>query len=437
MDTLLPQSKELEEAVLSALLFNPLMMNEVTLSSADFYVIRHRWLYEAMRAVWTRVNTFDFVLVVEELERVGRLEEMGGPAFLVGLLNQVSVSYMAPQYAADLRALATRRALVHAANEIAKLAYDETLTLPDVLTQATLTLRQTETPTQEVLSLGEWAWRAEAEITRRAEQGDHFMVTGLADVDTRLEGFDTQEGTMVLLCGEPGAGKTILWGQIMLALAAQAPGLGLSLEMSGYRMLYRVLSEKTGISALAMRRGKVAEAEYPRLVHAIEELSSLPLHLSTTRLDPEALHTLLYRMKRDEGVLWYGLDYLTLLKGHGKLEKWARAEVLSQDLLQINRDLGICSLIIHTLNKGGEVAGGKGAQYDADVICTLQNDPHTAPPPHLEAKLLTFQKVRDSETGTGNVSLLKHKKIPRFESAVMGTMNINGNGKHTEMWYQK
>lgn len=431
MDNLVPQSKELEEALLGALLINPEMYAEVGyLSTQDFYLRKHQWLWQAITKLHQQARSFDFVTVTEELARQGKLEELGGPAYLSALINNTYLSYQAPQYAAQVRALAIRRQLINSANEIAKLAYDQNKTIDEIQQEAAHLTRYTPGQ-EEIYSIGAWAQLAYDTMLYRREHGLAFLGTGLPDLDTRIDGLDPSEATMLLLCGEPGAGKTILWGQIAFHLATQDPGFLLSMEMSGRRMLYRVLADRTKISALKMRRGQVTEEETDRIWQEVIDLDKTPLHLGNKRHTPESLHARLVQLKRDEGITWYGLDYLTLMGGYNKLEKWQRAEVLSQDLLQINRELGLCSLVIHTLNASGQVAGGKGAQYDADVICTLMNDPDARSNPDMDAKRLTFQKIRDSETGTSPISLLKHKARPRFESVVANHVSFD------EKWYQK
>ncbi len=88
----------------------------------------------------------------------------------------------------------------------------------------------------------------------------------------------------------------------------------------------------------------------------------------------------------------------------------------------------MASIVIHTLNKGGELAGGAGARYDADVIAILKNSDETATS-GFEPKILDFMKNRDGEGGLGSVRLLKHENWPRFESAAARGVDMRSNGR--------
>src|SRR5690606_35001070 len=68
--------------------------------------------------------------------RAGRYDEIGGLGFLTDLLNAVPTSVNAEYYAAIVAEKVTRRALLRAAGQIAKSAYDESNPLPDVVAAA-------------------------------------------------------------------------------------------------------------------------------------------------------------------------------------------------------------------------------------------------------------------------------------------------------------
>ena len=78
----------------------------------------------------------------EELESGGQLEEVGGSAYLTGLINQVPSSLNAEAYAQIVASNAARRAMIQAANQIAALAYDEKNEIESATEQAAKALEQ-------------------------------------------------------------------------------------------------------------------------------------------------------------------------------------------------------------------------------------------------------------------------------------------------------
>jgi replicative DNA helicase len=122
-----PHSREAEEAVLGAVLINPEAYYEVSqfLRPEDFYILRHRWLWESFMRLQERRAPIDFLTVVEELDQVGQLNEVGGPVYITTLINNVPSSLHAEAYGRIIEQTAIRRRMLEAANQIAKLAYQE------------------------------------------------------------------------------------------------------------------------------------------------------------------------------------------------------------------------------------------------------------------------------------------------------------------------
>src|SRR5574340_1746852 len=85
-----PHNRESEEAVVGAVLINPEAYYDVAqfLKADDFYIHRHRWIWEAYTRLHESRTPIDLLTVTEEIDRVGQLEEIGGPAFLTSLVNQ-------------------------------------------------------------------------------------------------------------------------------------------------------------------------------------------------------------------------------------------------------------------------------------------------------------------------------------------------------------
>ena len=86
-----PQSREAEEALLGAVLINPEAYYDVAqfLRGDDFYIHRHRWVWEAFVRLNEQRTPIDFLTVSEELERTGQLGEVGGAAYLTALVSNV------------------------------------------------------------------------------------------------------------------------------------------------------------------------------------------------------------------------------------------------------------------------------------------------------------------------------------------------------------
>src|SRR5690606_2815388 len=124
---LAPHSVEAEEAVLGSVLVNPGWMVELAsiVRPEDFFIVRHRWVWDAMATLHERREPIDYLTVTHELESMGRLANIGGAAWLLGLVNKTPSSLNADGYAAIVERHAVRRRLLEAASEVARLAHSE------------------------------------------------------------------------------------------------------------------------------------------------------------------------------------------------------------------------------------------------------------------------------------------------------------------------
>ena len=87
--TAVPHSREAEEAVVGAVFINPEVYYDVAqfLSSDDFYIHRHRWIWQAFQNLTDHASPMDYVTTVSELKRTGRISDVGED-YLTGLMNQ-------------------------------------------------------------------------------------------------------------------------------------------------------------------------------------------------------------------------------------------------------------------------------------------------------------------------------------------------------------
>ena len=124
--------------MLGAVLVNPEAYYDVAsfLSADDFFLHRNRWVYEAFGRLHDQRLPIDILTVSEELERLGHLAETGGEAYLAGLIGNVPTSLHAEAYGRLVEESATRRRLLAAANQIARLAYQNETGVDEVVNEA-------------------------------------------------------------------------------------------------------------------------------------------------------------------------------------------------------------------------------------------------------------------------------------------------------------
>lgn len=206
-------SPESEQAVLGCVLISPEAYFEVAafLKPEDFYLVKHRWIWDAFALLQDQRLSLDVITVAKELERRGQLEEAGGVAYLTQLINTVPTSLHAEAYGRIVQRDAMRRSLLEAASKIAKLAYEEARDVEEVVSEAEATvfavseqrLNKDLKPISEVLR--DYYHQVEY---RLEHQGELFGVpTGFIDLDKVLGGL--QKSDLLIIAGRPGSGKCL------------------------------------------------------------------------------------------------------------------------------------------------------------------------------------------------------------------------------------
>ena len=201
----IPHNREAEEAVVGAVLIDPEAYYDLAqfLQADDFYIHRHRWIWEAFTRLHEKRIPLDFLTVSEELESAGQLAEIGGPAYLTALLNQVPTSLHAEAYGRMVEAAAIRRRMLTAANQIATMAYNEQETIENVIEGSEKSifnvserrLKKDLLPISSVLS--DYYDRID-ELAKRPE--DIFGVpTGFIDLDRMLTGLQRLDNNSKIL----------------------------------------------------------------------------------------------------------------------------------------------------------------------------------------------------------------------------------------------
>src|SRR5205823_12771850 len=82
-----PQNLDAEESVLGAMMLSPGAIGAVSeaLSAGDFYRESHARIYRSALALYGKGEPVDVITLVDELERRGEIDDVGGKARLAGL----------------------------------------------------------------------------------------------------------------------------------------------------------------------------------------------------------------------------------------------------------------------------------------------------------------------------------------------------------------
>ena len=102
---------------------------------------------------------------------------------------------------------------------------------------------------------------------------------GFCDLDSLTQGF--QKSDLIILAGRPSMGKTafVLNMAENVLKKYKIPILFFSLEMSKEQLIYRLLSNETGISQTRLKIGNLYKEDWHELKKSIQNYSRLPFFI--------------------------------------------------------------------------------------------------------------------------------------------------------------
>ena len=431
---IVPHSQEAEESVLGAVMINPDTYFEVAqfLNAEDFYIHRHQWIWEAFVRLNERRSPIDFLTVTEELDQMGHLADIGGPAYLTSLVNNVPSSLHAEAYGHIVEETSIRRRMISAANDIAKLAYEESIAVDTAMDEAEKSIfgvseRRLNTslkPIQKVLS--EYYDR----IDRLAHQDEDILgvPTGFIDLDKLLNGL--QPSDLLIIAGRPGQGKTAF----MLSLARNAANRKkhvaiFSMEMANEQLVQRLIAQETGIDSQRLRTGKLTEDEWPLFAQSIEVLGETHVYLDDTpAITPLQLRTKCRRLHMEYNLDLIIIDYLQLMTGGLRNENRVQeVSFISRQLKVLAKELNVPVLAAAQLSRAVEQRADKrpmlsdlresgSLEQDADIVMFIYRpDQYEEDSPLTNSAEIIVAKHRNGPVGS--VHLYFRPELARFENA--------------------
>lgn len=385
-----PHNSEAEQAVLGSLLIdNEAIIDLTFLQAGDFYIERNAWVFQGLKELWDNQTPADLVTLRDYLERQGRLDEVGGDAYLSQLISATPTSINAEHYARIVEREAIRRRYLDTAAKIARLAYD--CDDPDELLgkAENLLLEAVSSRIEDKTTfMGDLANLVYDHIERvRQAGGITGIPTGLTDLDKLTGGL--QRSDMIVIAGRPGMGKTSLAMQIAKNAAKNhgKRSLFFSLEMGREQLAQRVVSSETGIEVNRLRTGNVRDDEWATFFKAQEVMSKYPIAIDdTASLTPALMRSKAIRHQARHGLDLVIVDYLQLMASDRREQnRHQEISLISRGCKTLARELNIPVIALSQLSREVEHRRDKrpmlsdlresGAiEADADIVLFLYRD---------------------------------------------------------------
>src|SRR5690349_4019454 len=283
----LPHNLDAEASILGGILLrNDVLTQLDTLEVEDFYDHKHKVVFQAIRNLEASARPIDVVTLENEIAKAGKLEAIGGVAFLGELTLRVPTADNVVAYAEIVTDKHQARKLMLAAGEISEKGYEDGLEVRDYLDDAEakifeVTQRRDKSGPEPLKGLVKKVFSSLDERFK-AEGGITGVPTGFSDLDLRTAGLQPTE--LVILAARPAMGKT----SFAMSLAQNAataggwPCLVFSLEMSSTQLAERMLCSEARVDSSALRRGQLQRQDMTNLTYAANTLSKAPILIDDT-----------------------------------------------------------------------------------------------------------------------------------------------------------
>jgi replicative DNA helicase len=428
----LPYSREMEEACVSAVLVDVDLYYDLAqvLTPQDFYINRNTWIWEALGSLSEKRIPIDILTVAEELERRGRLGEIGGAAHLTALVSNFPGSLNVTTYAKSVKADSLRRKMIAALTSGAKLAYDRELDAEKALSDIHAEFDNiTPVFKAHTSPLGD---RVFAHSFDAHDQGDVPGVpTGLIELDKILGGY--MGGDLTYVAARPGEGKTgYLITAFRAALAVQKHPAFFSLEMGDLSIGQRLIAQQFNMDTYKIRRGRVDDWEAFR--NATEWLNELErddcYHINEKPgVNTAYIHTVCKRLKSRGLLDIVFVDYVQLMSAKGE-NRHQQISLISRGLKELALDLNVPVVSAAQLRRDAEQKQPKlsdlkesgSLEQDADVVIFIWRE--SEPVPNVDIDLSVKMGVAKHRNGpirnlvrNGNSQVQFRRSSTRFEDS--------------------
>lgn len=444
-----PHSKESEMMVLGCMLtsINSLNVGADSLDENDFYFNEHRIVFSILRQAYVNDHAADVHIVCEELKRQGKLDTVGGVAYVTTLAQYAGTSAYIEQYAEIVKSKAILRRMINAAQVVEKKALDEPDDVRMALDEAQqlfFHISQSANPLagvllSEILS-GHRSPTSKPFLKELEERQERFQQRGpedpglsgipshLIDLDRMIDGLN--KSNLIILAARPAMGKTALALNIAenVAFKNRTPVGVFSLEMSAEQIVHRIICSQSEVESEKIKSGSLNGQEYQRILSSVKSMEREIMviddqpGLKITDLSARAR-----RMKESYNIGLMVVDYLQLLSGSGKGQSMESRQneisEISRMLKNLARELDIPVICLSQLSRKVEDRTGHrpmmsdlresgSIEQDADIVLFLLRPEYYDPLNKPGMAELIVGKNRHGSIGT--VQLTFRKEIAQF-----------------------
>lgn len=399
---------------------NDAVMAAVEVLKEDaFYREDNKIIYQAILNLYSKSEPIDIITLKDELESMGKFEQVGGFEYLASLPDKVPTTANVQKYIKIVEEKSVLRNLIKTANEIIELGYNPTEDVEDIMDGAEKKIfdimqsknTKSYTPIKDVLV------ESFTNLEKLYNQKQHVtgVPTQFYDLDDKTAGLHGSE--LILVAARPAMGKTAFALNIATnaALRANVPVAIFSLEMSKDQLVNRMLCSEAMVDSNKVRTGKLDEEDWTKLAEAIGPLSEAGVYIDDTPgISVMEIRTKCRKLKMEKNIGLVVIDYLQLISGSNKRNGSREQEIseISRSLKVLAKELNVPVIALSQLSRAVEqrddhrpmlsdLRESGAIEQDADIVMFLyRDDYYNKESAEKDIAEVIIAKQRGGSTGT-------------------------------------
>jgi replicative DNA helicase len=361
-----PQNIEAEKSLLGSLMIDRNAIIKVVdfLQPRDFYKNQHQTIYESIHDLFDRNQVIDLLSLSSRLQEKGRLESIGGKAYLTELINSVPNAMHVLDYAKIVQKKRILRDLIQTSYEIGSMGFNEEEDVDILLDRAEsqiFNIAQRSMSQQFIPIKNELEGAFERIDNLSKNKGaPRGIPTGFVDLDKILSGL--QKSDLVILAARPSIGKSGLALDIArhIGVNEKKPVGVFSLEMSKDQVIDRFIASQSNVDLWKLRTGHLSgdgpDNDFERIQHALGVLSEAPIFIDDTAgLNILQMRAMARRLQVQHGLSLLVVDYLQLMEPRSaNMQMVQQMTEISRSLKGLAKELQVPVLALSQLSRAVE-----------------------------------------------------------------------------------
>ena len=348
------------------------------LEAEDFYTLRCKLLYQAIGELSLAGKPLNEVAMLEHLKALQGVDEVGGMAGLLSIMNGASTPSEALFFARTVVEKSRLRDLMKSCRLAVEDVESETRSYDEIRSELESKITEKPLIKQCKVSIGSSADELMEDIARM-QAGDYeadVVRTHTNRLDEYLGNRGIAAGEVMTVAAPTSCGKSALALYIVSqAVAKDGHSCGIfSLEMPQKQLTKRLTQVISGVNLRNVEENRASEEQVVRVNSAINQLKKLPIYTSHSVKSADDLYSQTRQFVNKHKVKLLVIDYLQLIPfDSNKMGKAEGIAHISHTIKQMAIDLNIAIVLLAQVNREG-AKSNRLKLYDLKDSGDIEND---------------------------------------------------------------